>query len=145
MNAPLIWIHVEALRATHPNLMAAAAGIKAIHVWDDHYFRQANYSLKRLVFIYETLCELPIDIIYGNTLEVVRELAPSLLYVPATHNPLLLSLIDSLKSVVSVRLVEDEVFASIKNPVTSKRFFQYWNQAKKTAFYHHQSPPNADA
>lgn len=134
MNAPLIWVHEEALRMTHPVFKVAPERTKAIYVWDDDYFRQANYSLKRLIFIYETLCELPIDIIYGKTLDVMRELAPSILYVPATNNPLLLTIIASLETIVPVKIVEDEAFAVIKKPAEFRRFFQYWNKAEKSAF-----------
>ena len=136
MNVPLIWLHEEALRITHPVFKAAPKGTKAIYVWDDTYFRQANYSLKRLIFMYETLCELPVEIIRGNTLEVLRELKPFTLYVPETNNPLIVKIIHDLKSAMSVQLVEDEAFAIIKNQSDFRRFFQYWNKAEKTAFLH---------
>jgi hypothetical protein len=136
MNVPLIWLHEEALRITHPVFKAAPNCTKAIYVWDDTYFRQANYSLKRLIFMYETLCELPVEIIRGNTLEVLRELKPSTLYVPETNNPLIVKIIHDLKSAMSVQLVEDEAFAIIKNQAGFRRFFQYWNKAEKTAFQH---------
>jgi hypothetical protein len=136
MNAPLIWVHEEALRLSHPVFKAVPNGTKAIYVWDDDYFRQANYSLKRLIFIYETLCELPVDIIHGNTLDVIRELAPPTLYIPATNNPLIVNIIASLEAIVPVKVVEDEAFAAIKKPSEFRRFFQYWNKAEKTAFLH---------
>lgn len=134
MNTPLIWLHEEALRITHPVFKAAPEGTKAVYVWDDNYFRQANYSLKRLIFIYETLCELPVDIIHGTTLDVVRELTPSTLYIPTTNNPLIVTIIDSLKAAFPAAAVEDEAFANIKKPSEFRRFFQYWNKVEKTAF-----------
>ncbi len=134
MNAPLIWLHEESLRVTHPVFNAAPAGTKAIFIWDGDALAQANYSLKRLVFIYETVCELPIDIVEGNTLEVVREFSPSVLYIPVTNNPLILSIIDTLKSAMPIQLVEDEPFVVMKKSTDFRRFFQYWNKAEKTAF-----------
>jgi hypothetical protein len=136
MNASLVWLHEEALRMTHPVFKVALERTKAIYVWDDGYFRQANDSLKRLIFIYETLCELPVDIIHGNTLDVIRELAPPALYIPATNNPLIVNIIASLEATVPVKVVEDEDFVAIKKPSEFHRFFQYWNKAKKTAFLH---------
>ena len=136
MNASLVWLHEEALRMTHPVFKIAPERTKAISVWDDAYFRQANYSLKRLIFIYETLCELPVDIIHGNTLDVIRELAPPALYIPATNNPLIVNIIASIEATVPVKVVEDEDFVVIKKPSEFDRFFQYWNKAKKTAFLH---------
>ena len=134
MNAELIVLHEEALRMTHPVFGVAPVGTKVVYVWDDDYFRQATYSLKRLVFIYETLCELSVDILQGNTLKTIQELAPSMLYIPATNKPLIVSIIDTLKSVAPVEIVADEVFAVIKKPTDFRRFFQYWNKAEKSAF-----------
>jgi hypothetical protein len=136
MSASLIWLHEEALRISHLVFKAAPRGTKAIYVWDDAYFREADYSLKRLVFIYETLCELPIEIIWGNTLEVLRELAPSNLYVPATNNPMIAEMIGDLKIFLPVEIIEDEDFVVIKNSIDFRRFFQYWKKAQKTAFLH---------
>jgi hypothetical protein len=134
MSVPLILLHEEALRITHPVFTVAPNDTKAIYVWDDEYFRRTNYSLKRLVFIYETLCELPIEIIYGNTLTIVQALAPSTLYLPTTNNPLLTSLIDTLKLVASIELVADETFVQIDSNTNFKRFFQYWNKIESSAF-----------
>lgn len=134
MNSPLIWLHEEALRMTHPVFKAAPENTKAIYVWDDTYFRKANYTLKRLIFIYETLCELPVDIIHGNTFDMIRECAPSTLYIPATNNPLIAKIIHDLKSAVPVHIAQDEAFAAIKKSSEFRRFFQYWNKAEKTAF-----------
>jgi hypothetical protein len=136
MNAPLIVLHEEALRATHPVFNAAPQGTKAIYVWDDAYLRQANHNLKRLIFIYETLCTLPVDIIKGNTARVIQELAPAALYVPATNNPLIVEIIQGLKAAVPVQIIEDEAFAPIKNPTDFTRFFQYWKKAEKSAYMH---------
>jgi hypothetical protein len=134
MNEPLIWVHEEALRLSHPVFKAVPNGTKAIYVWDDAYFRQANYSLKRLIFIYETLCELPLEIIRGNTANSLRELAPSTLYLPATNNPLIAEIINDLKTTLPAEIIEDEAFVVIKKPIEFRRFFQYWNKAEKTAF-----------
>ena len=134
MSQPLIVLHDEALRMTHPVFQAAPAAAKAIYVWDDAYFRNANYSLKRLVFIYETLCELPVDIISGRTAEVVREFSPSALYVPATNNPLIAETMRDLVAIAPLKTIEDEAFVVFKKPVQFRRFFQYWNKAEKTAF-----------
>jgi hypothetical protein len=134
MNVPLIWLHEEALRITHPVFKAAHTQTKAVYVWDDEYLRKTNYSLKRLVFIYETLCDLPVDILHGDTLGVIRELEPSALFVPATNNPLILNIITSLKTVAPFQIIEEEPFAVMSKPKDFSRFFQYWNKVEKIAF-----------
>lgn len=134
MNASLILLHEEALRITHPVFHSAPPNTNAIFVWDDAYFRAANYSLKRLIFIYETLCALPVEIIHADTLSAVRRLAPSTLYIPATRNPLIVSTLQALLSETDVRMIEDEPFVKIKNPIDFRRFFQYWKKVEKHVF-----------
>ena len=133
MNPPLILLHEEALRVNHPVFSAAPSGTKAAFVWDERYFKEANYSLKRLVFIYETLCEMPIDIIRGEPVNVVKELGPSCVYVPSSNNPTICFKIRELKCVTQVEVVEDSPFVKIKKPTDFMRFFQYWKKAEKAA------------
>jgi hypothetical protein len=133
MNQPLIWLHEEALRITHPVFTSAPAGTRAVFIWDDDYLQKLGYSLKRLVFIYETLCELPVDIFYGETVRVVSDLAPSKVYIPSSHKPHLVSLINAFKSVVEVEVSPDEAFAQVAMTAEVKRFFKYWKMAETTA------------
>ena len=133
MNLPLILLHEEALRMTRPVFSAAPNGTKTVFIWDDSYFRQMNYSLKRLVFIYETLCEMPMDILRGEPLNVIKELAPSCVYIPSSNNPLVCSMMRELKRVAQVEVVEESPFVKIKKPTDFMRFFQYWKKAERTA------------
>jgi hypothetical protein len=137
MTQPLIWIHEEALRLTHPVFNAAPSGTRAVFIWDDNYFRALNYSLKRLIFIYETLCELPVDILRGDAVSVIKELMPSRLYVPSTGKPHIILVIDQLKTITEVEIIQDEVFAQIPETTDFKRFFKYWSFAEKTASLRH--------
>lgn len=134
MSAPLIWLHPEALRRSHPVFRAAPTGTRAVFVWDDEDLRAADYSLKRLIFIYETLCELQVEVIRGETLAVISTLAPSTLYVPETHNPRLLALVQDLATRMPLETVPEEPFALLHKAGDVRRFFQYWKKAEKTAF-----------
>ncbi|MBA4275005.1 MAG: hypothetical protein C0436_05060 [Alphaproteobacteria bacterium] len=136
MSTSLIWLHEESLRITHPVFEVAPLDTKAVFIWDDVYLTRANYSLKRLVFIYETLCELPLSIYHGDIVAVVQHLAPSTLYIPATNTPHIVATIDMLKQHADVQRVEDEAFTVIKKAADHRRFFQFWNKAEKTAFLH---------
>lgn len=133
MNTPLIWIHEQSLRITHPVFSHAPIGTKAVFIWDDHYFHQLNYSLKRLVFIYETLCEMPVQIIHGDTVTIIRDMMPSALYVAASNKPSIISLFNELQKIASVQIIADEDFVLIEKSNDFKRFFPYWNLASKTA------------
>lgn len=134
MQQPLILLHEESLRITHPVFNAAPKNTRVIYVWDDAYVKRTEYSLKRFVFIYETLCELDVDILRGDMQDILQEINPSVVYIPYTNNPLLLELIDSIGEIVSIEIVADEPFVTLKKPLQAKRFFQYWSKAEKTAF-----------
>lgn len=134
MTHTLIWLHEEALRVTHPVFKAAPEATRAVFIWDDHYLQKLDYSLKRLVFIYETLCGLPVDIIRGDTLSSVKELAPTRLFIPGSDKPHIVSMTNVLKTITNVEIIKDEEFAQLRAPRELKRFFKYWSLAEETAF-----------
>lgn len=136
MQEPLIFMHEESLRMTHPVFDAAPKGSRVLYVWDDAYVQRTGYSLKRLIFIYETLCGLDVEILRGDTKSIVHEINPSRVYIPNTNNPVLLQIIDSIREVLPVEMIEDSPFVILKKTMESKRFFQYWSKAEKTAFLH---------
>jgi len=141
MNRALICLHEDALRITHPIFNVAPIGTKAIYVWDDEYLRRANYSMKRLVFMYETLCELPVDVIRGDTRSILVARTPSMLYVPATNNPSILSIFAGITSAIPLNVVDDDVFAVMEKTTEARRFFQYWSKVEKSAFLHNGGAP----
>lgn len=133
MNS-IILLHDQSLRLSHPVFMETPKDTSSIFIWDDEYFRESGYSLKRLVFIYETLCELNIDIIFGNTLDLLQDLSPSELYIPFSYNSYIHRVVSKLPKEIKIYMVPDEPFVSIPESSKFVRFFQYWNKAKKTAF-----------
>lgn len=134
MTKPLIWLHEEALRTSHPVFKAAPQGTRALFVWDDDYLQNLGYSLKRLVFIYETLCELPVDIIRGDTLSSVKELAPTRIFIPGSDKPHIVSMTNVLKTITTVEIIKDEELVQLPATMDLRRFFKYWSLAEKTAF-----------
>ena len=133
----LVWLHEDALRADHPAVIEAGADAELFFIWDADYLQAMDYGFKRLVFIYETLCELPITILQGDTVTVLSELVESLqpgaIYIPATPNPELQQRIQQLANRYNVIVVEDVPFVSMNKEPDIKRFFRYWNKAKKIA------------
>lgn len=134
MDNPVIWLHEDALRITHPVFAVAPAHARVVHVWDDAALQAAEYTLKRLVFLYETLCQLPLEILHGDTVTVLRGLGTSLLYVPSTTNACIQNTIATLSGDTTIHVIPDEPFADIKKPKDVRRFFQYWKQAEASAF-----------
>jgi hypothetical protein len=132
----LIWLHEDALRADHPVFAAAGADSSVVFIWDDAYLQQMGYGFKRLVFIYETLVELPLTILRGDQFECLARLAGEAggrVLVPATPNPRLQQTLERLRGDFEVELVDDVAFAMLPQEVDLKRFFRYWNKARKVA------------
>lgn len=134
MNNIIILLHDKALSASHSVFRAAPQEAKSIFIWDDNYFKNAGYSLKRLVFIYESLCELPIDIILGDTITILMDLAIKELYIPAGYDSFINEVINKLPKEIKIHIAEDKDFVMMNEKIEFKRFFQYWHKAKKSAF-----------
>lgn len=136
----LIWLHEDALRTGHRLFDAAQAHKteRACFIWDDAYFAAMHYGLKRRVFLYESLVELPVDIYQGQTvatlLALARQNEASRILTGKTPNPHLRSFCEELRDTVPVSTIADKAFVQMDAPPELKRFFKYWNKAKKNAF-----------
>lgn len=142
-NETLIWLHEDALRADHPVFGeaddASACYIwPACYIWDDAYMAEMGYGLKRRVFIYETLLELPVEIYVGPIVETVHALAQEYgatqIMTGKTPNPLLKEKMTQLRKTQKVTAIADTSFVQMDAQPELKRFFKYWNKAKKKAF-----------
>ncbi|MDJ0779427.1 MAG: hypothetical protein QNJ85_16285 [Gammaproteobacteria bacterium] len=132
----LIWLHEDALRSDHPVFAAAGDGSPAFFVWDDAYLQAMDYGFKRLVFIYESLVELPVTILHGDQQTCLARLARQhggSIYVPATPNQLLQNRIEHLQRDFDVVEVADTPFVELAREPDLGRFFRYWNKARKAA------------
>lgn len=132
----LIWLHEDALRAAHP--VFAEPHERAVFIWDDAYMAAMDYGLKRRVFLYESLLELPVEIYAGDTLETLEALAhaaqASCLISPHTPNPRLNHIMEALSGTLRVQRIADDAFVDLPPQEGLRRFFKYWNKAKKLAF-----------
>lgn len=133
MSNSLIWLHEDALRLSHPIFSNAPADSEVIFIWDDSYLQKSNYSLKRLVFLYETLCELPLIILRGDTFEILNFHSATQLYTPASPNPWINLVCKKLVTSKEVIRISDEPFVRIQSKTDFKRFHQYWNKVERLA------------
>ena len=133
MNNSLIWLHEDALRPLHPIFTYAPTNSEVVFIWDDRYLQESNYSLKRLVFLYETLCELPLAILRGNTFEVLSSHSSTQLYVPASPNSWIDLVCKGLAATNEVIRIEDEPFVRLKTKTDLRRFHQYWKKVEQLA------------
>ena len=134
MTQTIIWIHEDALRESHPVYEGFDIKEHGFYVWDAQYLKEMNYGFQRLVFIYETLCELGVSIYQGSTESVAMSLANSrnatTLRMASSPSPALQDISSRLAEHLCVVTVEDEPFVVLDDPPKLKRFFGYWKIAK---------------
>ena len=132
----LVWLHEDALRSNHPVFDVAGPGSRAVFVWDDAYLQQMDYGFKRLVFIYETLLELPLSIVRGDLVDCLSQMAcqhGGRILVPETPNPRLQGITAQLCREFEVEVVADQPFVILAREPDLRRFFRFWNSARKAA------------
>lgn len=134
MSKTIIWLHEKSL-STPPKLLSLVnEKTRIIYVWDNEYFKNRGYSLKRLVFIYQTLCELPVEIIKGDTLQIFQSLNIDEIITPYTNDLGIRKLFEEISKHLILQVITSDDFVNVDNEYDFKRFFKYWNKAKKTAF-----------
>ncbi len=132
MSETLVWVHEDALRQSHPVFTSAGAA-QAIFVWDNDYFKSQNYTVKRLLFIYECLLEMDVTIIEGSTQEVLRDISKGgVIHTAKTLNPYFKTIIKNLRTTSDVQVTADELFSQIPYDTDMGRFFRFWNKARKS-------------
>ena len=129
----LFYIHEKALGSDCSIFSSTNSETKAVFIWDDYYFKQRGYSLKRLVFIYETLCSMPVDIIYGTTVDVINMLAPKKIITSFTADLPIQKIFKDISKQFELEFVYQPSFSQIDDSFEFKRFFKYWNKARKSA------------
>ena len=126
----LFWIHEDTLNLPED--------VEGFFIWDADYLQDMDYGFKKLVFIYETLCEMGVEIYQGSIPEtapkVMTEHEADRLYIYKTPNPLLQQKIDDVSDKIPVQIIEPTPFVRLDKDADLKRFFRYWNKAKKDAF-----------
>ena len=137
----LIWLHEDCLRATH-NLFDHAPDAKAVFIWDDAHMQAMHFGLKRRVFIYQSLCQLPVEIYAGESVATLTHLASHVheIITGKTPNPALKQIMQRVREHKKLSTIADAPFVQMDSPPDLRRFFKYWNKAKKHAFLYDGRP-----
>lgn len=126
----LQWIHFDALdpawlHPAHP----------AVCILDDAYFEHAGWGLKRLVFIYETLLEMPqVDIYRGPTLDLLTSFGAPIATVDSP-DPWLRHQFDALRARgIELTIHPAPSFVNLPPHTDLRRFARYWKKAEPLLF-----------
>ena len=136
MSKRLFWIHEDALSRAHPMFEQYREGDVVCFVWDDAHLQAMDYGFQRLVFVYETVCEMGIEVYRGSTVDTLLALVQThsiaTLYAPHSLNPVLSRTMASLRREIDVVVVQDEPFVQLDRAPNLRRFFAYWKLARPT-------------
>jgi len=136
----IVWVHGDNL-SPHSAAFQAAPGAPAIFVWDDALLEGWQISLKRIVFIYECLLELPIVIRRGDVAQEVLHFAEeqqarhvlTAASPSPRHRALCQKIIGGMPKGSRLEVLHEPPFVDTIGVVDVKRFSRYWNAVKKQA------------
>ena len=131
----IVLLHEKSLRIPNTIVDRLKKDTKVIFVWDDEYYKNRGYSLKRLVFIYETISKLSVQILRGDTVQILTSCNPKKVLIPFTADTGLTRLSHSLSRSFNVEIFKDDLFCEEDFSFETKRFFKYWKKAEKTVFF----------
>ena len=135
MSDLIVLLHEKSLRIPSTIVDRLKKDTKVIFVWDDEYYKNRGYSLKRLVFIYETISKLSVQILRGDTVQILTSCNPKKVLIPFTADTGLTRLSHSLSRSFNVEIIKDDLFCEEDFSFETKRFFKYWKKAEKTVFF----------
>lgn len=143
MSDTVVWVHLDALSPTNPALVANPDA-PALFVFDEEYLTARKFSLKRIVFIYECLLEMPVSIRRGETasqvLAFAQEHTAMRIVTTESGDPHFKSVYEKIRkgqpAGSHLEFAPVEPFAAIDNSrLDLKRFTRYWGSVKHLALH----------
>lgn len=127
MSDIVTWVHDEMLSADW-----LTAGEPAIFVFDEEWIREEQMSLKRIIFMYECLLEMPgVEVRKGDVVAEVssfcRDHTASMIHTARSPLPR----IKRQGAELGVEWIEPEPLVTLPDGVDLKRFSRYWRKAEK--------------
>ena len=131
----LRWIHDGMLRPGW-----ADTGAPCVFVFDNDWIRDDRLALKRVVFMYECVLEMPgVAVRRGSIIEELTAAAEACgvdtIETAKSPDPRIKRQVSGLERAgLSVRELYDPPFVDLGGEVDLKRFSRYWKKAQKQAF-----------
>lgn len=137
MSDLIVWVHGDCLSPNNPAL-TAHAGAPAIFVFDEALIAAWRLSLKRIVFMYECLLEMPVTIRKGDVAEQIAHFAEEhgarRIATTPSPSPRFRAICEQLRQKFELEIVEGEPFLNYSGKLDLARFSRYWETAKQYLF-----------
>ncbi len=130
----VIWVHGDSLSPTHPGLITYPQA-PAVWVWDEELLEQWQISRKRILFIYECLLELPVEIRRGKVVPEIsaymhHHRATTLVTTPSP-SPRFKQFCQELSQQFRLEILPVPPLIPPQKYLDLKRFFRYWKVAQR--------------
>jgi hypothetical protein len=139
MSNAVIWVHGDNL-SPQSTAFVEFPHAPAIFVWDDPLLEQWQISLKRIVFIYECVLELPCVILRGDVAEQViafaHEHSAQRIVTMDSPSPRFRAIVKRLEARLPVSVLHEVAFVDYNGTVDIGRFSRYWRVASRYAYDH---------
>lgn len=137
MSDIIVWIHGDNLSPNNPALQKYR-NAPAVFVWDDGLLQEWAISLKRVMFIYECLLDLPVDITRGDVVDQVIDFARGhdARHIVTVDSPsprfaaICEAILDRMPPGSHLEVLQDEPFVEYDGVVDLKRFSRYWRRVR---------------
>ncbi len=131
-STSIIWVHGDNLNP-ESQVWQQFPEAPAVWVWDEDLLQAWQISFKRIVFLYECLLELPVEICRGNVVQelsvfATKHQAQQIVTSPSP-SPRFRAICQQLP--VPVEIIPEPEFVTIPDSVDLKRFSRYWRVAKE--------------
>ena len=140
----VVWVHGDCLIPYNPALQAVPDA-SALFVWDDRLLAEWKISLKRIVFMYECLLELPVTIRRGEMAaelsRFVTERGAERILTTESPSPHFIATCNQLQTQnIQLEILPVEPLINYEGEFDLKRFSRFWRKAQKYAYPHDKTP-----
>ncbi len=136
---PVVWIHGDNLNPENPAL-TLYPDAPAIWVWDEDLLDDYHIALKRILFMYEGLLEMPPQVVIrrGNVFTEINQFVDEHnadgIVVMNSPSPRFDGLVNKLERQTPVKIMHERPIVDYDGPYDLRRFSRYWRTAQKHAF-----------
>ena len=140
---PLVWLTLDSLSPRSPAVVAHPESPR-LHVIDVEWLRRERPALKRLVFLFECLADVPqVEVMVGDPRQLLPARAAALgcdgIAIADTPCPLARATAESIAATLPVEVRPWPTFCDHSRVKDLGRFSRYWQQVKHSALATHHS------